>query len=562
MLKYLKIKNLAIIEDLEVELKKGFNIFTGETGAGKSIIMDGIRLIFGERADPDMVRTGEKKAEITAIVEVEDESLKNEFPSFPWENDEIILRREIPVSGKGRIYFNGSPVPLSVLKTLGERLFDIFGQNDHIFLLNTEYHLDYLDPFGNLMPLRDQLGRIWNKLQELKREKEEIEKRERERAQRLDFLDYQIKEIESANLRIGEDDELEKERFKLINAEKLFFEAESALEICYSGEGSIVSQLRILEKKLTELSKFEQQFLTYLRNIQELSLTTDELGRILSDFKDGIEINPSKLEKIEERIHIIEKLKKKWGSTIEDILESLESARKERESLLTSEERLEALKKEIEEKEKEYRENAEELSRKREEAGKLLQEEIEREFSYLGMEKAKFFVKIQRLNPERWGSKGIDSCEFYISPNPGEEPKPMRKIASGGELSRTMLAVKSVGKEKGEKKILIFDEIDSGIGGAVAEAVGERLKNLAKKHQVICITHLPQIASYAENHYKIYKIVEGGRTFTKLEELEEESRIREIARMMVGANITETSLKNAEELLKRRLGKLKNSEVS
>lgn len=562
MLRYLKIKNLAIIEDLEVELEKGFNIFTGETGAGKSIIIDGIRLIFGERADPDMVRTGEKKAEITAIIEIEDESLKNELPSFPWENHEIILRREIPVSGKGRIYFNGSPVPLSVLKSLGEKLFDIFGQNDHIFLLNTEYHLDYLDSFGNLMPLRDELGRIWNKLQELKREKEKIERRERERAQRLDFLEYQIKEIEGANLKIGEDEELEKERLKLLNAEKLFSETESALEICYSGESSIGSQLRILEKKLTELSRFEPQFLSYLRNIEEFSLTTDELGRVLSEFRDEIEVNPSKLEKVEERIHIIEKLKKKWGSTIKDILESLESAKEEKKSLLTSEERLEALKNEIEEKEEQYKKNAEELSRKREEAGKLLQKEIERELSYLGMEKAKFFVKIERLNPERLSAKGIDSTEFYISPNPGEEPKPMRKIASGGELSRIMLAIKSVGKEKGEEKILIFDEIDSGIGGTVAEAVGERLKNLAKKHQVICITHLPQIASYAENHYKIYKIVEGGRTFTKLEELEWESRIREIARMMVGANITETSLKNAEELLKRRLSKLKNSKVS
>ncbi len=555
MLKYLKIKNLAIIEDLEVELEKGFNIFTGETGAGKSIIMDGIRLIFGERADPDMVRTGEKKAEITAVIEIEDESLKNEFPSFPWENNEIILRREIPVSGKGRIYFNGSPVPLSVLKSLGERLFDIFGQNDHIFLLDTEYQLDYLDSFGNLMPLRDEVGRIWNKLQELKREKEEIEKRERERAQRLDFLDYQIKEIESANLKIGEDEDLERERFKLINAEKLFSETESALEICYAGEKSISSFLKILSKKLGELSKFEPNFSNYLKNIEEFSLIADELGRALSEFRDGIEVNPSKLEKIEERIHTIEKLKKKWGPSIKDILESLDSAKKEKENLLSSEERLEALAKEIEDLEMEYKRLSDELSKRREEIGKILEKEIEKELSSLGMAKSRFFVRIERLSPEKSGAKGIDHCEFYISPNPGEEPRPMRKIASGGELSRIMLAIKSVGREKEKAKILIFDEIDSGIGGAIAESVGERLKRLALKHQVICITHLPQIASFAENHYKIYKVVERGRTFTKLEELEWDSRVREIARMMVGANITETSLKNAEEILKRKLGK-------
>lgn len=553
MLKYLKIKNLAIIEDLEVELEKGFNIFTGETGAGKSIIMDGIRLIFGERADPDMVRTGEKKAEISAVIEIEDESLKKEFPSFPWENNEIILRREIPVSGKGRIYFNGSPVPLSVLKSLGERLFDIFGQNDHIFLLNTDYHLDYLDSFGNLIPFRDEVEKIWNKLQTLKKEKEEIEKRERERAQRLDFIEYQIKEIEGANLKIGEDEELERERFKLINAEKLFSEAESALEICYSGERSVSSLLKTLSKKIEELSKFEPDFLSHIKSIEEFSLTADELGRALSEFRDGIEVNPLKLEKIEERIHTIEKLKKKWGPSIKDILESLESAKREKEILLSSEEKLESLKNEIENLEKEYDRLAEELSRRREEKKKILEKEIEKELSFLGMEKSRFIVKLERVSSEKKGAKGIDFCEFYISPNPGEEPRPMAKIASGGELSRIMLAIKSVGREKEKPKLLIFDEIDSGIGGAVAEAVGERLKKIAAKHQVICITHLPQIASFAENHYKIYKVVEKGRTFTKLEELEWESRVNEIARMMVGVNITETSLKNAEEILKRKL---------
>ncbi len=555
MLRYLKIKNLAIIEDLEIEFEKGFNIFTGETGAGKSIIMDGIRLIFGERADPDMVRTGEKKAEIVAVIEIEDESVKNEFPSFPWENNEVILRREIPVSGKGRIYFNGIPVPLSVLKSLGEKLFDIFGQNDHIFLLDTSYQLDYLDSFGNLIPLKEEVERAWRKLQALKNEKEDMEKRGRERTQRLDFLDYQIKEIENANLKIGEDEELEKERSKLLNAEKLFSETESALEICYSGENSMNSLLKTLKKKLAELSNFESKFSGYLRSIEELSLTTEELGRLLSEFKDEIEVNPQKLEKIEERINTIEKLKKKWGATIQDILDSMESAKRERESILTSEERFETLRKEIEELEKEYMRLAEELSIKRSEEGKVVEKEIEKELAQLGMEKARFFVKIERVSQERMGPEGIDSCEFYISPNPGEEPRPMRKIASGGELSRIMLAIKSVGKEKESSKILIFDEIDSGIGGMVAESVGERLKKLAKKHQVICITHLPQIASFAENHYKIYKVIEKGRTFTKLEELGWETRVREIARMMVGGNITEISIKNAEEILKRKLEK-------
>ncbi|MGQ9618629.1 MAG: DNA repair protein RecN [Candidatus Aminicenantia bacterium] len=555
MLRYLKIKNLAIIEDLEFELERGFNIFTGETGAGKSIIMDGIRLIFGERADPDMVRTGEHKAEITAVIEIEDESIKKEFSSFPWENNEIILRREISVSGKGRIYFNGSPVPLSVLKSLGQRLFDIFGQNDHIFLLDINYQLDYLDSFANLIPLRDKLGKIWEKLQSLKNEREEIENKERERAQRLDFLDYQIKEIEGANLKIGEDEELEKERIKLINAEKLFTESESALEICYAGEKSISFLIKILSKKLNEFSKFEPDFSHYLKTLEEFSLTTDELGRALSGFKDGIEVNPLKLEKIEERIHTIEKLKKKWGPRIEDVLQSLESAKKEKEDLLSSEERLDGLNREIEKLEEEYNRLAQEISLKRLEKGKLLEKEIEKELSSLGMGKAKFSVKIEKLPPERRGPKGFDTCEFYISPNPGEEPKPMRKIASGGELSRIMLAIKSVGKEREGCKILIFDEIDSGIGGAIAEAVGERLKKLSKRHQVICITHLPQIASFAENHYKIYKVVEKGRTFTKMEELEWSKRVEEIARMIVGSNITETSLKNAEEILKRKLDK-------
>ncbi|MEW6457310.1 MAG: DNA repair protein RecN [Acidobacteriota bacterium] len=555
MLKFLRIKNLAIIEDLELELGSGLNILTGETGAGKSIIIDGIKLILGERAESDLIRTGEKKALIEAIIDIDkNQYIKAEFPELPWEEEnEIILRREIHSAGKGRITFNGSPIPLSILKKFGEEILDIYGQNDHIFLLDLNFHLQFLDLYGKNLNLKNEVSNLWHELKRLEKEMELIEKTERERIQRLDFLEYQIKEIESANLKLDEDKELGRERNILANAEKIYQISQEAVELSYSSETSIISQLKSLKKKIGELTHYEERFLEEIKNLEEISTKLDEFSRFLINFNEKVEVNPAKLEKIEERLHQIEKLKKKWGSTIEEILKSLKNAKIEKENLMKFEEKQDLLKREIDDKKDIYINKSSLLSEKRKEALKKLEEEVEKAISLLGMEKAKFIVNFitKDLSEIKSGENGLDEVEFFISPNVGEDPRPLRKIASGGELSRIMLALKSLGKEMEESKTLIFDEIDSGIGGKVAEIVGERLKKLANFNQVICVTHLPQIASFAENHFRIEKKIERGRTLTEVEKLGRKERIKEIARLMVGSNITELSLKNAEEMIRK-----------
>jgi len=562
MIKSLRIKNLATIEDIELILKEGFSILTGETGAGKSIIIDGIRLVTGEKGSPDMIRTGKKETSVEVILPSYQKTanLKNFLPE---SENELFVQRKISEQRAGKGYINGTLVPIKKLKEIGGDLVDIYGQNDHVFLLNLDYQLDYLDDYANASSLKKDVSRSAQVLKKLLREKKELETKEREREQRLDFLYFQIKEIEKAKLKQGEEEELRQSRNILKNAEKIGSLVEQALEISYTQENSISSLLAQLQNVVSGLTDFDKAFKEAEEAVSQFSITIGEFSDFLIKFKEKQTTAPEKLEELEERLSQIEKLKRKYGKSINDILSYLKRAKQEYEELGTSQEKLAALEPEIEKKFSEYKATAEKLSSLRKNSARKLEKEVEKEISLLGMKKARFKIKIETSllsqdTMEKVKESGTEEVEFLISPNPGEELRPLRKIASGGELSRVMLALKTIGKEIERLKTLIFDEIDSGIGGKTAEFVAQKLKKLSNQHQIICITHLPQIASFAAHHYRIDKKVTKERTFTTVKELSFEERVTEIARLLAGTRITETALRNAREMLNHNLGLMSN----
>ncbi|MFQ6109046.1 MAG: DNA repair protein RecN [Candidatus Aminicenantales bacterium] len=554
MIKSLRIKNLATIEEIELRLQEGFSILTGETGAGKSIIIDGLRLVLGERGSAELIRTGKQETSIEAIFSMPQVSGSVE------SGHKVYMQRRISEEGSGKGYIDGVLVPMKKLKERGELLVDIYGQNDHAFLRKTENQLDYLDRYAEAIPLRSEVASSARELRRLLREKRELEARERERGQRLDFLEFQIKEIEKANLKKGEEEELLQERNILKNAEKIRTLIDNAFGLSYEKEDSIIPLMSKLQPVVHELSSFDKAFKEVEDAINQFSITLQEFSGFLINFKDRHDVSPQKLEKIEERLSQIERLKRKYGSSIEEILAHLERARKEFDQLSRSQEKLEELDKEIRETFKVYKAKAGALTELRAAVAHELEKKIEKEIILLGMKKARFKIEIISSSPrpeeiEKVKEKGCEEVEFLISPNPGEELRPLRKIASGGEISRVMLALKSIGKESERLKTLIFDEIDSGIGGRTAECVAQKLRDLSRKHQVICITHLPQIASYAPHHYRIEKKVIKNRTYTFAKKLSFEERVNEIARLLTGTRVTETTLRSAREMLAHNLGR-------
>lgn len=558
MISSLRIKDLATIEDIELNLDEGFTILTGETGAGKSIIIDGIRLIMGEKASSDMIRTGKKETSVEAVFS-RHEKMASVKDFLTEEESEVLVQRKITERGTGKGYINGILAPARRLREIGGELVDIYGQNDHIFLLNLDYQLDYLDEYADAFALRKEAARLAQELKRLIREKKELEAKERDRERRLDFLDFQVKEIEKASLHKGEEEELQSERNILKNAEKIGSLLETALEISYTRENSLCSLLAQLQNVVDKLADYDQTFRDAGEAIAQFSIAIGELSDFLIKFKEKQTLAPEKLEEVEERLSQIESLKRKYGQTIEDILSYLEKARQEFDELSTSQEKLAELDAEIEKKFGEYLAEAGKLSALRRKKAEELRREVEKELGLLGMKKSRFTIRFETVRPgreemEKVRESGTEEVEFLLSPNPGEELRPLRKIASGGELSRVMLALKTIGKETESLKTLIFDEIDSGIGGKTAEFVAQKLKQLAGKHQVVCITHLPQIASFATHHLRIEKKVSKERTFTTVKRLPFEERVEEIARLLAGSRITETTLKSAREMLQHNLG--------
>lgn len=554
MIRHLRIRNLATIENLEIDFSDGFSILTGETGTGKSVIMGCIRLVLGEKGSIDLLRTGKADASIEAIFHLSEMSPDLKNFSQEEEKNTFFLQRNLMGSGGGRAYINGTLVPIKKIKENSEYFLDFYGQNDHVFLRQPENQLDYLDSFAQALVLRREVAQTAQLLRKLITQKNELEQKENERSRQLDFLEYQIKEIEKAALSPGEEEELRRKRDILRNAEKINTLIEEAYDLAYSNDSSISALLSKITNILSQLSHYSQEFKDIDETISQFSISIREFSDFLIKFKERHSDSPEKLDSHEERLSQIERLKRKYGSSVDDILAFLNKAKFEFDELRTSEEKLAGLNKEVQATFDTYCEKAERLSLIRQAKARDLEKLIENEIGCLGMKKAKFKINIHSFPPDKTHTdkvkdSGLDEVQFLISPNPGESPKPLAKIASGGELSRVMLALKSIGKQTDSKKTLIFDEIDSGIGGKTADFVAQKLKDLAKHNQVICITHLPQIASCASNHFRIDKKIEKNRTYTTVKKLNFKQRIEEIARLQAGSHITETSLKNAQEML-------------
>ena len=561
MLGSLRIKNLATIEDLEVRFEDGFSILSGETGAGKSIIIDGLRLILGDKASPEIIRTGRTEATVEAVFRI---PRMEGFPDGLAANDEgdVFIQRQIVQEGTGKAYLNGVLVPIRKLKEIGPFLVDVYGQNDHIFLLQVESHLLYLDDFLGLSDRRQEVARLAQELRRLARQKVELEIKTREREQRLDFLNFQIKEIEAAKLRSGEWEELLAERNVLKNTEKIALLVETGLDYVHGEDHSVLTGLAKLKEIVDALSQFDPGIRSYAEPLEQASIAGRELAGALTRFQDRETFGPDRLEKLEERLNTFEKLRRKYGETIEVILDHLDKVKREAAELEGNEEKRAGLESEIGRILGAYQDRAEALARQRKAGCAQLEAQVEQEIALLGMKKARFQVKIESLSadsldPTQARELGLDEIEFLISPNPGEDLRPLRKIASGGELSRIMLAIKTIAKDKGEPRTLIFDEIDSGIGGKTAEMIAVKLSDLSRRHQVICITHLPQIASFAPHHFRIEKTVAKERTFTTVQALGFEDRVMEISRLLSGSRITPASLQNAREMLLLNLARKK-----
>jgi DNA repair protein RecN (Recombination protein N) len=560
MLKYLKIKNLAIIEELEVEFSPGLNLLTGETGAGKSIIIGGVNLLLGEKSSPELIRSGEKEASVEGIFEPGEQGFigqKLEELGIDYQG-ELIIRRVV-VEGKSRAFINGVLVPIKSLKELGEKLIDIHGQHQHQELIYPRNHLDLLDYFGGNLPERGEVSRLASEVKALFSELTSLRMDEREKMQKIDLLSFQVNEIEKAGLKPGEEEGLTAERKLLQNAERLNELAASSISILSEREPNLTALINQLERNLNQLADIDKNLGSYAREVEEARYKLDDLAKELAGYLSRISFDEARLTEIEDRLFEISRLKKKYGNTIEEILSFKEKAKSKLEKITMNEEREKELTAEIGKKYREYLDRTERLSEKRKEDAVKLAEEVKKELSLLAMEKAEFQVKIEKRTPPTFSpekedlalaGKGLDEIELLISPNPGEELKPLARIASGGELSRLMLAIKSAAAAEERYKTLIFDEIDIGIGGRVAEVVGRKLERLARAHQIICITHLPQIAAFADAHYLVEKSIDRGRTRTWIKQITKEQRVDELARMLGGETITDTTRRHAEELLK------------
>jgi DNA repair protein RecN (Recombination protein N) len=563
MLKELNIKNFAIIDQLRVEFGPGLNVFTGETGAGKSIVVDALNLALGERASTDLIRTGSQEAVVEAAFELNSHgsaavpSILSEQGIEMQPGEDLIVRRVIAASGKNKVYINGSLANLAALAAVGTHLADIHGQHEHQSLLSLERQMEMLDSFGGLNDLRQTVAGGFYRLQEIREQLAALEAGEREKAQREDLLRYQKNEIEAARLKEGEDEALANEQKLIANSEKLAGLSRTVDEALYSSEGSVLSVLKKAITNLREIVAIDGRLSPTLELLESGRTQIEEAAREVSSYAERVEFDPRRLEDIGDRLDLIQKLKKKYGGAIAEIIAFGSKAAEELEKIERSGEEMERLRKEIAGIKSDITVTAQELTKKRKAAAQELEKKVEEELGHLGMKKTKFTARISQepgddtLDGRRVGPRGADRVEFLIAPNPGEEPKPLAKTASGGELSRIMLALKTILVEGDSIPTLVFDEVDAGIGGGVAEEVGRKLKRISDRRQVFCITHLPQIASLAASHYGVAKSVKKDRTSTEVHLLGKKERVDEIARMLGGKTITEATIKHAEEMIER-----------
>ena len=549
MLSLLHIENIAVIESADISFDRGFNVLTGETGAGKSIVIDAISAILGERAYRDMIRTGASKAAVRAVF--------TDVPPYSWfeENGvaydpETVVQREIYLDGKNVCRVNGSLVSVSILRKLGIQLINIHGQHDSASLFDEENHLAFLDAFADNQDLREVYAQAYGTVASLRREIDSLTMDESEKLRRMETLKYQIGEIEKANLEPGEDEALEERRKILQNAEKLSSGLEEATECLYGGEDSdgAAGLLAQAEHALSRLSRFSDSFQAIHDRVADLMYQVQDAAEEVRDARDDLSYSADELEQIESRLDVIHKLRRKYGVTCEDILGYLEKAKQELDEIEFADDHLERLKGKLAKAEKSAWDCAHSLRKNRQEKAGALSQRILTELTQLDMPRVQFSCRFQELDLT---PNGADAVAFYMSANAGEALKPMSKVASGGELARIMLAMKNVLAEKDQVSTLIFDEVDTGVSGRAAQKVAEKLCSVASHKQVLCVTHLPQLAALADTHLLIAKSEREGRTYTSVTPLDLEGRKRELARIIGGANITETTLKSAEEMLRR-----------
>ena len=548
MLSLLHIENIAVIECADISFDRGFNVLTGETGAGKSIVIDAISAILGERAYRDMIRTGTERASVRAVF--------TEVPEFPWfaENGveydpETVISREIHLDGKNICRVNGTLVNVSCLHKLGIQLINIHGQHDSAALFDEENHLAFLDAFADNGKLRASYGERYEAVAKLRREISSLTMDEGEKLRRMENLKYQIAEIEKAELEPGEDDRLEERRKVLQNAEKLSNGMETAVECLYGGEDSDGASglLAQAEYALARLSRFSDSFAALHDRVSDLMYQVQDAAEEVRDARDSLSYSAEELEQIESRLDVIHKLRRKYGTTCEDILEYLDKAKKELDEIEFADDKLERLKRNLKKAEKEAWDAALALRENRQQAADTMSKRILSELAQLDMPRVQFAC---RFTETELTVNGADAVAFYMSANAGEALKPLSRVASGGELARIMLAMKNVLAEKDQVATLIFDEVDTGVSGRAAQKVAEKLRSVAVHKQVLCVTHLPQLAALANTHLLIAKSERDGRTYTSVTPLDLEGRKRELARIIGGANITETTLKSAEEMLR------------
>ena len=558
MLEELVVKNYALIDQLQVRFSRGLNILTGETGAGKSIMIGALGLVLGLKADTEALRSGALEIDVAGIIKLEDNPEARAWlleQGIEAENGTIIIRRVVKKNGKSTIFVQSAPFTLTALRELTGMLFDLHGQHEHQSLLSSENHRRLLDHYGGITSDVTAFSALHTRLLKLREEYSTLIAEQQERIRKVELLEHAVREIEEAKLKVGEEKQLRSEQNLLANHERLIHLIEEVYSATAESRGGALAGLRQARGSLAEVAKIDSSMSQSSKQLENAFFELEDFVQNLGRYKGSIDFDPSRLEQIEERLDLIKRLERKYGGSIEAVLAYREDSQKQLESIQGSEATQKKLEGQISALEKELRTRAERITSLRKQASVGLREKIVEELVQLGMPKVRFSVQIEDRSGEGgkvlYSNTGKDRVEFLISPNPGEPYKRLAQIASGGELSRIMLAIKSVLAELDHINSLIFDEVDSGIGGEVAIAVGERLKRLARRKQVLCITHLATIAAQADNHIKVQKVTQAGRTVTRVNPVTGAERQQEIARMLAGDKTGDTSLRHAQELLQK-----------
>jgi len=542
MLRFLRVRHFALIDQLELHFNPGFNLLSGETGAGKSILVDALGLLAGAKASTDTIRTGETRAIVEAIFEVD---LRNDLDRLGLDaEDELIIRREISSDGRNRVYINNQPTTVAVLKELAPALLDIHGQHEQQTLLDPGSQLTLIDAFANATELAAKVRDLDAQIQAAQSQRTELMLEHARSVERLDFLGFQRDEIQKANPKAGESDEARAKLEVLAHAGKLEAAAALGYDLLYDSDSSVSSLLGQTQRSIRDAAQFDKRLEPIIEQTESARILIQEIADALRDYSSRIEADPRELERLQSRLAELERLQRKYGP---DLLSHLNRVQAEMDSIGLTESRKDELEAKIAELSGEYRKAAEALSRKRHAASKTLEDRVVRELKSLAMPNTRFEVHWSDVTPGR--ARGLDRAELRISANPGEEPRPLDRIASGGELSRIMLALRTVMTVDRIQKTLVFDEVDAGIGGKAAETVGRKLQELANRYQVLCVTHLAQIAAFASHQYSIEKLVLDGRTVTQVAPLAGSARIEELARMMSGTRVTDAAREHIRELL-------------